>query len=273
MSDKTELKKTMFLFHQESNRLLNSNWEDSPLPIQRFLEQCEADDVVNSYLKDCLNNHLPEEFDAAHEYDEVLRIYGASFGSFSTVPEEESAQAYLILKEVVARNTRGTSSLFYGYGNGSKKFADMYRGFLDDVARRLISNIERCLTLKGFEEGLDDSPSVNFNAPVGNAQINQASGGSTVIANQTNGLQSDDLAGLIQAVLEAASKEIEDGNLLSDIQDNAEELKAQMESGRPRRGIVKGALGFLRGVNGGVQFSAAVTNLVSFFVQSGLISV
>ena len=265
MSDKTELKKTMFLFHQESNRLINSNWEDSPLPIQRFLEQCEADNVVNSYLKDCLNNHLPEEFDAAHEYDEVLRVYGASFGPFSTIPEEESAQVYLILKEVVARNTRGKSNLFYGYGNGSKKFADMYRGFLDDVARRLIGNIERCLTLKGFEEGLDDSPSVSFNAPVGNAQINQASGGSTVIANQTNGFQSDDLAGLIQAVLEA-------GNLLSDIQDNAEELKAQMESGRPKRGIVKGALGFLRGVNGGVQFSAAVANLVSFFAQSGLIS-
>lgn len=273
MSDKTELKKSMYLFHQESNLLLNSNWEDSPLPVQRFLEQCCGDSAVGAYLQDCLDSYLPEGFDAAREYDEVLRGHGVSFGPFSTVPEEESAQVYFILKEVVARKTPGTSNLFYVYGSGSRRFADMYKGFLDKVARRLIGNIERYLIFKGFEEGLNDNPSVNFNGPVENAQINQASGGSTVIATQTNGLQSTDLEALIQAVLEAASSEIADGEILSDIQDSVEELKSQMESGKPKRGVVKSVLSFLNGINGGVQFTAAVINLVSFFTQSGVISV
>lgn len=272
MSDKTELKKSIYLFHQESNRLLNSSWEDSPLPIHRFLQRCEADDIVSAYLQECIQHHLPEGFDAVCEYDEVLHGQGDIFGPFSTVPEEESAQVYLILKEVVRRNTKGTSNLFFAYRSGSTKFANMYKGFLDNVARRLIGNIEQYLTVRGFEGGLDDGPSVSFNGPVNNAQINQASGDSTVFATQSNGLQSTDLEPLIQAVLDAAVKEISDIEALSDIQDNVEELRSQMLAGKPKRGVLKGILSFLGGVNGGVQFAAAVADLANFLTDSGLIS-
>lgn len=272
MIDKTKLKMSMYLFHQESSRLLNSSWEDSPLPIHRFLQRCEADAIVNAYLQECVRHHLPEGFDAACEYDAVLHGQGVTFGPFSTVPEEESAQVYLILREIVVRNTQGTSNLFFAYRSSSAKFADMYRGFLDSIARRLIGNIEQYLTVKGFEEGLDDNHSVSFYGPINNAQINQASGRSMLTATQSNGLQDTELESLIQAVLNAASNEISDSEVLSDIQDTVEELKAQALTGKPKRGILKGILSFLGGVNGGVQFAAAVTNLVSFFTDSGTIS-
>lgn len=267
MNDKTELKKSLHRFHGEASRLLNSEWEDAPRPIQRFLQRCEADGVIGSYLRECAAHHLPEGFDAASEYDRVSQGHGTvTFGPFSTVPEEESAQTYLILREIVKRNTRVPSTLFMSYGKG---FAVAYERFLKRVAEPLIHDIEQYLTLEGLEKGLDDGPSVSFNGPVTTAQINQASGGSIINATQTNGLQGAELETLMQKVLDAASDEITDAGTLSDVKESIEELKSQMESGSPKHAVMKGLLRLLRGVKAGESFVAAVTDLINFFTDNG----
>ena len=147
----------------------------------------------------------------------------------------------------------------------------MYKGFLDKVVRRLIANITEYLTMIGIEMGLDDTSTAttNFYGNVQQAQINQPSGGSTVNATQTNGLNADELNNLLDAIITAAESGIDDAEMLEDICDNVEIVRAQMESGEPKRGILKSALNFLGGVNGGVQYTAALVQIVEFVNNSG----
>ena len=55
--------------------------------------------------------------------------------------DAEAAEIYLILKEISSQgiNTRGL--FFHGYANGSEKFQDMLKGFLDRVPYLLITHI------------------------------------------------------------------------------------------------------------------------------------
>lgn len=273
MNDKTNLKRTLFVFHTEANRLLQSEYDDSPLPFQRFLEQIESDSTVRAYLDDCVKHHIPDGFSAEEQCSAAVSDCGFVFGPFSTDPEEESAQVYLILKELVAQNVQGHSMLFYSYCTGSRKYQDKYRGFLNSVARRLIDNIERHLSIIGIDSGLDDSGDTitnNFNGPVGSAQINQPTGRAVVNATQNNGIDALELNRLLDSVLNASRNELKDDEVLEDIKDNLESIREQMTSEKPKRGIIKGAVSFLRGIHSGVQFSAALAGLVDFLSEHGV---
>ena len=273
MNDKTNLKKTLYVFHTEANRLLQSEYDDSPLPFQRFLEQIESDSIVRSYLDGCVRCHIPDGFSAEEQCGAAINDYGYVFGPFSTDPEEESAQVYLILKELVAQNVQGHSRLFYGYCTGSNKYQDKYRGFLNSVARRLIENVERHLSIIGIDAGLDDSGDTitnYFNGPVGRAQINQSTGRAVVNATQNNGIDALELDRLLNSVLIAARSELKDDETLGDIKETLDSIREQMTSEKPKRGIIKGAVAFLRGINVSVQFSAALSGLVDFLSEHGV---
>ena len=269
MTDKLNFKMTLFLYNQEANRLLRSDWDESPLPFKRFLEHVESQPEIKAYLDDCVTEHTPAGFDAIAEVDEVSSDMGATCGPFSTVSKEESAQVYLILKELVARNIDGNSAFYYGHGHG-KKFSDMYKGFLDKVAWRLISNITSYLSMKGIEMGLDERQNVTNNiGDVNSLQINQASHGATIYSAQTNGLCSEELHGLLDALLTAAEAEIVDRETFEDVKESVELVRGQMESGKPKRGLLKGALGLLGGVNAGTQFTAALIQVIEFLNCQG----
>lgn len=269
MSDKTDFKKTLFLYNQEANRLLRSDWDESPLPIKRFLEYVESQPEIKAYLDYCITEHTPIEFDAAAEVDEVSSNMGVTCGPFSTAPDEESAQVYLILKEVVVRNISGTSAFYYGHGHG-KKFSDMYKGFLDKVARRLISNITAYLAMRGIEMGLDEGPGFTNNiGDVNNLQINQATNGATIQAAQTNGFCDEEFGGLLDTLLDAAKNEVADRETLEDIMESVELVRNQIESSAPKRGLLKGALSFLSSVNAGAQFTAALIQVIEFLNGQG----
>lgn len=272
MNDKTGLKKTLYVFHAEANRLLQSEYDDCPLPFQRFLEQIESDPTVRGYLDDCVRHHTPADFSAEEQYSAVANEYGYAFGPFSTDPAEESAQVYLILKELVEKNVQGHSMLFHTYCTGSRKFQDKYRGFLNSVVRRLIDNTERHLSLMGIEYGLDDpgdTITTNFNGPVGNAQVNQPTGEAVVNATQNIGIDASELEQILDSVLSAARCELEDSDTLKDVEENLDSIREQMASKEPKRGIIRSAVSFLRGLNASVQFSAALTGLISFLSDHG----
>lgn len=270
MNDKTSFKKTLYRFNHEANVLLRSNWEESPMPFKRFLDRIEAESVIKTYLDDCVENHTPEGFDAANDVREVTESPNTRFANFSTIPEEESAEVYLILKHMIANNVQGHSCFYYGYSSGNK-FADMYQGFLDKVVRRLISNVSEHLILIGIEMGLDDSSSAttNFYGNVRNAQVNQPSGESTVSATQVNGLDASDIETLFDNLLAAAYEEIGDEETINDLKDNIEIVRDQIESQDPNRGVIKSFLTFLQGINGGAQFTAAVVQIVNFLNAVG----
>lgn len=273
MTDSKNLQKTLFTFHHEASVLLRSGWSDSPRPIERFLSIIESDEMISAYLEDCIDNHTPRGFNVSEEFDAVSRQMGSTFGPFSVVPEEESAQVYLILKELVERNIQGHSMLFYGYANGSKKYADMYKGFLDGVAQRLISNVEGYLRLAGIEMGMGNSGghvTTNFNGPVGSAQLNQPSGEAVVYATQNNGINARELNEILDSVLSAAESNLDDVEVLKDIEENLESIREQVTSDKPKRGIIRGAVSFLRGISASTQFSAALAELVEFLSDHGI---
>ena len=269
MTDKTAFKKTLYRFNHEANILLRSNWDESPAPFKRFLDRIEAEPDVKAYLDDCVDNHTPEGFNAEEDVREVAGDLGTTLINFSTIPKEESAEVYLILKEMIAQNISGRSYFYYTFASGNK-FADMYKGFLDKVVRRLIANITEHLTMIGIEMGLDSGDSVTNNfGSVHNLQMNQATDNSTINATQNISIDEHALNKLIDAILSAAETEIDDAETIGDVRDNAEIVRIQIESGEPKQGVLKSALGILRGVNGGAQFAAAVAQLIQFMNNSG----
>ena len=108
----------------------------------------------------------------------------------------------------------------------------------------------------------------NFGS-VNNLQMNQATDSSTINATQNIGIDEQALNKLIDAILSAAGTEIDDAETIEDVRDNAEIVRSQIESGKPKRGVLKSALGFLRVVNGGAQFAAAVVQLIQFVNNCG----
>ena len=269
MTDKTAFKKTLYCFNHEANVLLRSSWEESPAPFKRFLDRIEAEPGIKAYLDDCIDNHIPEGFNAGKDVREVAGNPGTTFINFSTIPEEESAEVYLILKEMIAQNIHGRSYFYYTFASGNK-FEDMYKGFLNKVVRRLIANITEHLTMIGIEMGLDSGDSVTNNfGSVHNLQMNQATDNSTINATQNIGIDEHALNKLIDTILSAAKTEIDDAETIEDVCDNVEIVRTQIESGEPKRGVLKSALGFLRGVNGGIQFAVAVAQLIQFMNNSG----
>lgn len=270
MTDKTEFKKTLYRFNHEANILLRSNWKESPAPFKRFLDRIEGEAVIKEYLDDCVTSHTPEGFDAAEDVKTVTHDFGTTFVNFSTIPEEESAEVYLILKEVIAQNIQGHSNFYYGFAHGNK-YADIYKGFLDKVVRRLIANITEYLTMMGIEMDLDSGDSVinNINGSVQNLQFNQSTGNSSISATQANSIGSSELNALLDAVISAAEVEFDDSETIEDVRDSVEIVRTQMESSEPRRGALKGALSVLRGVNGGTQFTAALVQIIEFINNSG----
>ena len=270
MIDRTSFKKTLYRFNHESNTLLRSNWEESPAPFKRFIDRIEKEPEIRAYLGNCVQNHMPEGFSAEDRVRDMSKSMGVTFLDFSTVPEEESAEVYLMLKEVVAQDIQGRSNFYYGFARGTK-YADMYKGFLDKVARRLIANITEHLTMIGIDMGLDDASPVTTNiyGNVQNSQINQPSGGSVVNATQTNNACADELNILLDRIIAIAKEGICDFGTIEDICDNVETIRTQMESGTPKRGVLKSALSFLGGVNGGTQFTAALVQIVEFLNSTG----
>lgn len=270
MTDKTSFKLTAHKFKVESNVLLHSDWDESPLPFERYLTCIESEKLIKAYLDDCVSHHTPEGFDAAEEVKEVSEDYHLVFGPFSTVPEEESAQVYLILKELVAQNIQGRGIAFYGYS--SDGFDRKYKGFLNKVARRLVTNIDGYLTMIGISMGLDDSGNITttINGNVKQMLVANATGGSTVNATQTMGADADELQALLNALLSAANEEVQDADTLEEIRDNTEVIREQMESDKPKRGLIKSAFGFLAAIDAGVQFTAALAQIADFVTTHGI---
>ncbi len=268
MNDKNSFKKTLYRYHHEASVLLRSNYNECPLPFQRFLEQIELEPEIKAYLDDCVGSHLPDGFDVVADVDAVMKSPNTIFGGFSTDPMGESAQIYLILQEIVTRGVKGDSVLFFGYG--SKNLEKMYKGFMDRVVRRLIMNLDEHLSLIGIDMGLDDNSAISntFNGPVTDMQFNQPIGNAVVNATQNNGSSVEELSSLINTAIGAIDSC--NNELVQEIKDNLETIRSEMGGSSPKRGIVKAALGFIKSVDAGTKFAAAVTQICDYVGKSGI---
>lgn len=259
MDEQMQIKTIMYDFHSQSSRLMRSTVDSFHSDLRKFLNYIEGTPLIFDYLEDCIKSHLDEEFDAAAEIGLISSSYGAIFGPFSDSDEAETAEVYLVLKEISLQSISTRGLFFCGYANGSKKYQDMLKGFLDRVPYLLITHINDYLAKKAM--AVEEQPSPQqfvFQGPTN--QLNLATQGSRISAVQVEGAVPEGLIKALQAALDL-SEEF-DGEDKELVEDSLQQLMEEVTSSAPRKGRIRGALSVLSGINGGAQFAAAATQII-----------
>lgn len=273
MTDKkTTLKVLLYEHNSEANALLRADYYSLGPALERYLKFIDSEPLIKSFVDDCVQNHLPDGFDAASEVDEVKGNFGAIF-SFPPDFKGECAVVYLVLKNIVARDLSCCDSILYPYGSGSKKFNDMTSGFLESVARRLINGVVRAITVEAIRNGMDANVTQinNFNNTGAAIAAQTADNASTTI-NQTNGMGREELDGIFSA-LEDSLLELTAANRET-ASDAIEALKDALAEQSPKPSIVKSLWSTVKGINDGATFAKNVAALGGFIAVNypGLIS-
>ena len=140
------LKKLLFGYHAEASTMLRAGYYDVDDAIGRFIAYIESEKVIRDYLEDCVENYVPEGFDAKKSVEKVSSQYGMTFAHFSPDYRGESGEVYLILKAILGEGGMTKGNLLLSYMNGSKKYDDMVKNFMNKVVRKLVDGIDRYLT-------------------------------------------------------------------------------------------------------------------------------
>lgn len=260
---KTTLKKLLFEHNSEANALLHANYNELETAIMRYLRFIEGRPIIKAFIDDIVANHTPDGFDAIEMLESASRSGHSALGPFPPEYKSESAVVYLLLEAMVDEHACNGGFLLYGYAHGSRKFDDMAKNFLEEVARRLVAGVNRTLTLEGIEMGLDSNVSqFNYFGNHGGAIAAMATDNASVTANQMNGATAEEL----KTILEDLKKST--GELDADRQQAAletiEAMKEALSDAQPKPSIVKMIMNSLKGFNDCSSFAAHVAALASF---------
>lgn len=272
--ENTALKKLLFGYHVEANTMLRAGYRDVDDAISRFIAYIESEKVIRDYLEDCVENYVPEGFDAIKTVEEVSSQYGVTFAHFSPDYRGESGEVYLILKAILDKGGMMKGNLLLGYMNGSNKYDDMVKNFMDKVVRKLVDGIDRYLTELGIEKGLSNANYIQLQQNVNtgdnsNVALGQSSDNSTVDVRQTNGINGRELDQLFGR-LEDAFADLDDAQR-AEAEVYRDGLRDALSEPNPKHSIVKAMYTGLRKINGGVQFVAALAAIGSFLQQLGIL--
>ena len=268
------LKKLLFGYHVEANTMLRAGYDDADDAMGRFIAYIEGEKVIRDFLEDCVENYVPEGFDAEQAVEEVSSQYGSIFAHFSPDYRGESGEVYLILKAILDAGGIMSGNLLFGYRNGSKKFDDMVKNFMEKVTRRLVDGIDRYLTELGIERGPSDTNYIQMQQNVNagdnsNVALGQSSGSSTVDVRQTNGVNGEELVQLL-GKLEETFADLDDAQR-AEAEMYRDGLRDALAVPEPKHSIVKAMYAGLKKINGGAQFVAAVATIGSFLQQLGIL--
>ena len=267
------LKKLLFGYHAEANTMLRAGYYDVDDTIGRFIAYIESEKVIRDYLEDCVENYVPEGFDAKKIVEEVSSQYGMTFVHFSPDYRGESGEVYLILKAILGEGGMTKGNLLLGYMNGSRKYDDMVKNFMNKVVRKLVDGIDRYLTELGIEKGLSDANYFQFQQTVktganSNVALGQSSNDSTVDVRQTNGINGQELDQLLGR-LEDAFADLDDAQR-AEAEVYRDGLRDALSESKPKLSIIKAMYAGLKKIDGGVQFVAALAAIGSFLQQMGI---
>lgn len=267
------LKKLLFGYHAEANTMLRAGYYDVDDAIGRFIAYIEGEKVIRDYLEDCVENCVPEGFDAKKIVEEVSSQYGMTFAHFPPDYRGESGEVYLILKAILGEGGVTKGNLLLGYMNGSKKYDDMVKNFMNKVVWKLVDGIDRYLTELGIERGLSDANYFQWQQNVNtgdnsNVALGQSSNNSTVDVRQTNGINGQELDQLLGR-LEDAFADLDDAKR-AEAEVYRDGLRDALSESKPKPSIIKAMYTGLKKIDGGVQFVAALAAIGSFLQQMGI---
>ncbi len=271
-ASKTTLKKLLYEHNIEANALLRAKYRDLETAITKYLNFIESTPAIQSFLEEVLDKHMPDNFNTSEKIKEVGTGH-ATFGPFPPDYKGESAVAYSILKTLINEHACYSGCMLYAYAGGSKKLNDKAEAFLEDVAGRLISGINRTLTLKGIEMGLDSNASqFNYFGNQGGAIASMAPDSALITVAQTNCTMTEELDTILKNLKESA------GGLDADRQQAALEavdaISDVLTENEPKPSIVKTIMNSLRSFNDCASFATNVMALTTFVLTyfPGLLS-
>ena len=260
---KTTLKKLLFEHNSEANALLHANYNELETAITRYLRFIEGEPITKAFIDDIVASHTPDGFDAIEMLGSASRNGHSALGPFPPEYKSESAVVYLLLKAMVDQHACNGSFLVYGYAHGSKKFDDMAKNFLEEVARRLVAGVNRTLTLEGIEMGLDSNVSqFNYFGNHGGAVAAMATDNASVTTNQTNGATAEELKTILEDLKKSASEL--DADRQQAALETIEAMKEALSDAQPKPSIVKTIMNSLKGFNDCSSFATHVATLVTF---------
>ena len=243
----------MYDFNSISNRLLQADFADYNKVLSKYVTFLQNNQIINEHIADCgiCEQNLSQEF------REVRGSYGGSIFSLGDTADEEVRNVYAILNYCVENSEDIPRGIAMSYSS-SNKYQDKVKGFNDRVVMVLIRHIESFLTKIGIDMGIDEK--ITYSITVQNGQVNIANDNAIITATNTIGLDTDELAELVQAVRGTAN------NLSSDdaetLNSNLEVLEEEAKSNKPRKGFLKTAIIGLNMLKGTAEFTAAIAALI-----------
>lgn len=253
--NKKELKKIMYDFNSNSNRLMQADFADYLGVMKKYVGFIQATPVIYDYVADC----GPCTLDINQEFTELRKMHYRGIFELGETDEEEVCTVFEIMKYIADNNIVVHYTVADGYAP-SGDFQDKVKAFNDRVIMVFIRHIERYLTKIGIDMGMDEN--VRYNISVSGGQVNIANDNATINANNNAGIDTQQLMELISAVREASAG-ISDEESES-LNDSLEVIEEIAQPDKPKRSFVKTAITTLKAIKGSAEFMAAVAALITF---------
>lgn len=252
--NRAELRKIMYDFNSNSNRLLQADFHDHAKVVAKFVDYLKATPVIYDYILACGTC----EQDMEKEFNEVGNSYGRCIFEIGKTDEEEVRNIFAILDYIAKNNIEVYYSIALGY-DSSKYYQDKIKAFNNRVCLVLIRHIERYLTKIGIDMGLDERITYSIS---NNGQVNIAKDNATINAIINTCVDCDKLGKLIADVQKAAIGMPEDDK--ATLSDSLEVLDEQLKNEKPRKSFIRTAINGIKHLKWTAEFAAAVTALVQF---------
>lgn len=249
------MKKVLYDFNSIANRFMRVDYQEYNSVLGKFLAYIDDAEIIADYIRDCGQ----PIYNVKAEIDEVNKSFGCAIFELGDTEQQEVANIYHILKYCFENDILIPRTIARSYSS-SNKYQDMAKEFNERVSMVLINHIEGYLTKIGIDMGMDEH--IKYSITVNNGQVNLASDSATINATQNNGVDAQQLQGLLEAVRkESTGLSKEDSEIAVD---NLEVVESELAQPTPRRGFLKTALAGLQMIKGTAEFGAAVVALVQF---------
>ena len=234
---------------------MQAAFEDYTNVLTKFINFIRNNELIYDYILDCGKC----EQDLEEEFKEVKNSYGRCIFSVGESDEEEIRNVFAILSYIVDNDIDIHYSIALGYSHDNK-YQSKIKGFNERFVMILIRHIERYLTKIGIDMGLDEK--TTYNITVNQGQVNIASDNSVINATNCFGIDEGKLNELIKAIKVCSSEII--GEEKEILESNLEVIEEEIKSQKPRKGFIKSAITWLKGLKCSVELATAITSLISF---------
>ncbi|MDZ5712783.1 hypothetical protein [Jeotgalibacillus haloalkalitolerans] len=231
--DEKEYQKLSLHFRNVASRFLNSNIDDAPDNLERFLIFIEDSPIINEFIHE--NNKV------TYDIEKVLK--SRNYNDQIKLPIRKSEEIAFIFQLInyVSINKFSYYSLVTGYG---RNFNDMCNNFHNNTIKPLVDHIVSYLGEMAIDMGLNKKSGTQFNIGDFRGQLNHAEGQASISAEQTyNETKVEELKDVAQKFAKAL---MEDTSIPdTDKEDTVELVEAavqEVESEKPKKIILKTAI-------------------------------